>query len=128
MYRQLSGNEEETSFGASRHPVSTRINYRNFYHLMTVILLSDCRPAAYHNGERSSVRKKRPRLGRLLLSLIEDAGLNKLDSLIPVSGLIIVSVLMPYGRLHYSRSIFGEEPYLKLSISGQECLKGLRSG
>ena len=39
-----------------------------------------------------------------------------------------VSVLMPYGRLHYSRSIFGEEPYLKLSISGQECLKGLRSG
>ncbi len=45
MYRQLSGNEEETSFGASRHPVSTRINYRNFYHLMTVILLSDCRPA-----------------------------------------------------------------------------------
>ncbi|MEL8852155.1 hypothetical protein J4Z03_26675, partial [Escherichia coli] len=30
MYRQLSGNEEETSFGASRHPVSTRINYRNF--------------------------------------------------------------------------------------------------
>ncbi|EBY6367609.1 hypothetical protein D5O27_20670 [Salmonella enterica subsp. enterica serovar Enteritidis] len=30
MYRQLSGNEEETSSGASRHPVSTRINYRNF--------------------------------------------------------------------------------------------------
>lgn len=49
-------------------------------------------------------------------------------NIIPVSGLIIVSVLMPYGRLHYSRSIFGEEPYLKLSISGQECLKGLRSG
>ena len=45
MYRQLSGNEEETSSGASRHPVSTRINYRNFYHLMTVILLSNCRPA-----------------------------------------------------------------------------------
>ncbi|MCR2698147.1 hypothetical protein NSP71_27415, partial [Salmonella enterica] len=29
----------------------------------------------------SAVRKKRPRLGRLLLSLIEDAGLNTLDSL-----------------------------------------------
>jgi len=35
---------------------------------------------------------------------------------------------MPYGRLHYSRSIFGEDPYLKLSISGLECLKGLSSG
>lgn len=121
MYRQLSGNEEETSFGASRHPVSTRINYRNFLppdDSNSVIRLQA--RSAYHNGERSSVRKKRPRLGRLLLSLIEDAGLNKLDSwLIPVSGLIIVSVLMPYGRLHYSRSIFGEEPYLKLSISGR---------
>lgn len=131
MYRQLSGNEEETSFGASRHPVSTRINYRNFLppdDSNSVIRLQT--RSAYHNGERSSVRKKRPRLGRLLLSLIEDAGLNKLDSLwlIPVSGLIIVSVLMPYGRLHYSRSIFGEDPYLKLSISGRECLKGLRSG
>lgn len=49
-------------------------------------------------------------------------------NIIPVSGLIIVNVLMPYGRLHCSRSIFGEDPYLKLSISGLECLKGLRSG
>ncbi|EKE4730578.1 hypothetical protein OUY60_004967, partial [Escherichia coli] len=82
MYRQLSGNEEETSFGASRHPVSTRINYRNFLppdDSNSVIRLQT--RSAYHNGERSSVRKKRPRLGRLLLSLIEDAGLNKLDSL-----------------------------------------------
>ncbi|EPY3140311.1 protein YagA, partial [Shigella sonnei] len=82
MYRQLSGNEEETSFGASRHPVSTRINYRNFLppdDSNSVIRLQA--RSAYHNGERSSVRKKRPRLGRLLLSLIEDAGLNKLDSL-----------------------------------------------
>ncbi len=48
---------------------------------MTVILLSDCEArSAYHNGESSSVRKKRPRLARLLLSLIDDAGLNKLDS------------------------------------------------
>lgn len=77
MYRQLSGNEEETSFGASRHPVSTRINYRNFLppdDSNSVIRLQA--RSAYHNGERSSVRKKRPRLGRLLLSLIEDAGLN----------------------------------------------------
>ncbi|VCY60078.1 hypothetical protein BANRA_05398 [Escherichia coli] len=79
MYRQLSGNEEETSFGASRHPVSTRINYRNFYHLMTVILLSDCRPALL------TIMVSAPPFARnvraLLLSLIEDAGLNKLDSL-----------------------------------------------
>ncbi|EMH1046549.1 hypothetical protein V6A30_004259 [Escherichia coli] len=45
MYRQLSGNEEETSFGASRHPVSTRINYRNFLPPDDSNLLSDCRPA-----------------------------------------------------------------------------------
>ncbi|EIH35669.1 hypothetical protein EC960497_A0026 [Escherichia coli 96.0497] len=121
---------EGGSSGASRHPVSPRINYRNFLppdDSNSVIRLQA--RSAYHNGESSSVRKKRPRLARLLLSLIDDAGLNKLDSwLIPVSGLIIVSVLMPYGRLHCSRSIFGEDPYLKLSISGLECLKGLRSG
>ena len=82
MYRQLSGNEEETSSGASRHPVSTRINYRNFLppdDSNSVIRLQA--RSAYHNGESSSVRKKRPRLARLLLSLIDDAGLNKLDSL-----------------------------------------------
>ena len=82
MYRQLSGNEEETSFGASRHPVSTRINYRNFLppdDSNSVIRLQA--RSAYHDGESSSVRKKRQRLARLLLSLIEDAGLNKLDSL-----------------------------------------------
>lgn len=51
---------------------------------------------------------------RLLLSLIDDAGLNKLDSPpIPASGLIIVSVLMPYGRLllqqeYYSGKILSE--------------------
>ncbi|ELO4621259.1 hypothetical protein VAK05_004946, partial [Escherichia coli] len=82
MYRQLSGNEEETSSGASRHPVSTRINYRNFLppdDSNSVIRLQA--RSAYHNGESSSVRKKRLRLARLLLSLIDDAGLNKLDSL-----------------------------------------------
>ncbi|HFV9147250.1 TPA: hypothetical protein ACIAG6_004917, partial [Escherichia coli] len=81
MYRQLSGNEEETSSGASRHPVSTRINYRNFLppdDSNSVIRLQA--RSAYHNGESSSVRKKRLRLARLLLSLIDDAGLNKLDS------------------------------------------------
>ena len=30
--------------------------------------------------------------------------------------------------MHYVPGIFGEDPYLKLSISGLECLKGLRSG
>lgn len=82
MYRQLSGNEEETSFGASRHPVSTRINYRNFLPPddSNFVIRLQAR-SAYHDDECSSVRKKRPRLARLLLSLIDDAGLNKLDSL-----------------------------------------------
>nr|QWP89211.1 hypothetical protein IHCLGBEB_00014 [Escherichia coli] len=86
MYRQLSGNEEETSFfGASRHPVSTRINYRNFLPpddsnsvIRSVVSLQ----RAFMRQSALSVRKETSvRLGRLLLSLIEDAGLNKLDSL-----------------------------------------------
>lgn len=102
MYRQLSGNEEETSFGASRHPVSTRINYRNFLppdDSNSVIRLQA--RSAYHNGERSSVRKKRPRLGRLLLSLIEDAGLNKLDSLANPRGFAPIFPDICYHLTHY---------------------------
>ncbi len=60
----------------------SRINNRNFLppdDRNSVIRLQA--RSAYHDGERPSVRKKRPRLSRLLQSLIEDAGLNKLDSL-----------------------------------------------
>ncbi len=55
----------------------SRINNRNFLppdDRNSVIRLQA--RSAYHDGERSSVRKKRPRLSRLLQSLIEDAGLN----------------------------------------------------
>ncbi len=96
---------------------------------MTVILLSRLQArSAYHNGERSSVRKKRPRLGRLLLSLIEDAGLNKLDSwLIPVSGLIIVSVLMPYGGYTTTEYIRGRA-LSEIIHFRRECLKRSQDG
>lgn len=84
MYRPFSSDAEATSSGTRKRAVSRRINYRNF-------LPTDDEQATIRMPERPEPQgddrtrcTRRPRIARLLLSLIEDAGLNQLATLYPL--------------------------------------------
>lgn len=81
MYRPFSGDAGATSSETRKHASSRRINYRNF-------LPPDDTEATTrkpgHPEPRGDDRTRRSRIARLLLSLIEDAGLNQLDTFFPL--------------------------------------------
>lgn len=84
MYRKLSGDEGATSSGTRKTAGSKRISYRDFLptdESETTVKASS--PASLTLPDRTR-RTRRSRIARLLLSLIEDAGINILPQLYPL--------------------------------------------
>ncbi|EAQ0500394.1 hypothetical protein CTP45_25495 [Salmonella enterica] len=84
MYRPFSADGGATSSGSRKRAGSRRINYRNFLppddEQATIRMPGRPEP----QGDDRTCRTRRPRIARLLLSLIEDAGLNQLATLWPL--------------------------------------------
>lgn len=84
MYRPFSGDTGATSSGTRKHAGSCRINYRNFLPADdTKATIRGLGLPAVQRDERTR-RTRRSQIARLLLSLIEDAGLNRLTTLFPL--------------------------------------------
>ncbi|CAI9395532.1 MULTISPECIES: hypothetical protein [Enterobacteriaceae] len=84
MYRKFSGDDGATAGGTRKTAGSRRISYRNFLppDENGARVRAPGHPVA-SAGDRTR-RTRRSRIARLLLSLIEDAGLNRLESLSPL--------------------------------------------
>lgn len=84
MYRQFKDDDDITTSGTRKHSTSTRIDYKSFLpdDESEARIRAPVKPGE-HSNDRTR-RKKRSRIARLLLSLIEDAGLNKVESLYPL--------------------------------------------
>ncbi|EDE0111618.1 hypothetical protein BZR74_21295 [Salmonella enterica subsp. enterica serovar Newport] len=110
MYRPFSGDAGATSSGSRKHAGSRRINYRNFLppddEQATIRMPGRPEP---QRDDRTR-RTRRPRIARLLLSLIEDAGLNQLATLSPLP----------------SRSIWDSLNDLRIVTQSQEFIRGRR--
>lgn len=81
MYRPFSGDAGATSSGTRKHAGSRRINYRNFLPPDDTEATTRKPGHPELRGDERTRRTRRSRIARLLLSLIEDAGLNQLDTL-----------------------------------------------
>lgn len=110
MFREFKGDEEATSSGTRKTAGSRRINYRDFLpeEETAATLRAPGRPAA--GSDERTRRKRRPRLARLLLTLIEDAALNRLNTLYPLS----------------SRSVRESIDALRTVADSQEFIRGHR--
>lgn len=84
MYRPFSGDEGATRAGTRKTAGSRRVSYRDFLPLddAATTVKAPGRPAT--PADDRTRRTRRPRIARLLLTLIEDAGINRLDSLYPL--------------------------------------------
>lgn len=83
MHRELKEDEENSRSGTAKKAGSQPISYRDFLPRdESSVRLQSSQPRPDGGGDRLR-RKRRPRLGRLLLTLIEDAGLNVIDQLAP---------------------------------------------
>ncbi|NWJ82435.1 hypothetical protein HX884_23000 [Enterobacter sp. SECR19-1250] len=84
MYRPFSGDSGATSSGTRKTAGSRRISYRDFLPPddAETTIRAPGRTAA--QADDRTRRTRRSRIARLLLSLIDDAGLNKLDILHPL--------------------------------------------
>jgi len=84
MFRLIKGDEKTTAIGARRQSGSKPVNYRDFLpHEESDATLKAPTPAA-RGFEDKTQRTQLPRLARLLLTLIEAAGLNVIDTLWPM--------------------------------------------
>ena len=84
MFRVFKGDEDATRSGTRKVTGSKRLNYRDFLpadESETTIKASGKPVTA---GDDRTRRKRRPRLARLLLTLIEDAGLNTFSPVSPL--------------------------------------------
>ena len=81
MYRPFCGDEGATRVGTRKTAGSRRISYRDFLPPddAGTTIKAPGRPTKPEDD-----RTRRPRIARLLLTLIEDAGLNRIDSLFPI--------------------------------------------
>jgi len=84
MFRPFSGDTGATSSGTRKTAGSRRISYRSFLPPddSETRITSPGRPVA--PADDRTRRTRRSRIARLLLSLIEDAGLNRLATLYPL--------------------------------------------
>ncbi|AGN88250.1 hypothetical protein [Enterobacter sp. R4-368] len=84
MYRPFSGDTGATSSGTRKTAGSQRISYRSFLPPddSETRIKSPARPVA--PADDRTRRTRRSRIARLLLSLIEDAGLNRMTTLHPL--------------------------------------------
>ncbi|HAT2207653.1 TPA: hypothetical protein I8271_005221, partial [Kluyvera intermedia] len=84
MYRPFCGDEGATRVGTRKTAGSRRISYRDFLPPddAGTTIKAPGRPTKPEDDRTR--RTRRPRIARLLLTLIEDAGLNRIDSLFPI--------------------------------------------
>lgn len=84
MYREFKSDEDATHSGTRKHAGSRRLSYRDFLPPdesdTTVRVPQGTRPTV---ADRTR-RKRLPRLARLLLTLLDDARLNRLSALWPL--------------------------------------------
>jgi len=84
MYRTFKGDEDATRTGTRKTAGSKRLNYRNFLPVDESKAAIKAPGSPVSSGEDRTRRKRRPRLARLLLTLIEDAGLNTISPVSPL--------------------------------------------
>lgn len=84
MHRVFKGDEDATRAGTRKTAGSKRLNYRDFLPAdeSETTIKAPGKPVSA--GEDRTRRKRRPRLARLLLTLIEDAGLNTFSPVNPL--------------------------------------------
>lgn len=83
MYREFKADDDEgaTRSGTRKSPGSSRVDYRNFLPPDdTDVTISAAGTSATVSPDRTR-RKRRPRLARVLLTLLDDAGFNKIEHL-----------------------------------------------
>lgn len=83
MYRESNYDAEATTTGTRKSAGSRRLNYNDFLPRDESGAHISAPGLAANNLDRTR-RKRLPRLARLLLTLIEDSGLNRLNSLGPL--------------------------------------------
>lgn len=84
MHRVFKGDEGSTTSGTRKAAGSKRLNYRDFLPVDESETTIKAPGKSLITGDDRTRRKRRPRLARLLLTLIEDAGLNKLSPISPL--------------------------------------------
>lgn len=84
MFRVFKGDEGATRAGTRKTAGSKRLNYRDFLPRdeSDATIKAPGKPVSA--GEDRTRRKRRPRLARLLMTLIEDAGLNTISPVSPL--------------------------------------------
>lgn len=83
MFRNLKDDDDPMRSETRKTAGSQPISYRNFLPREENGARLRVGPGSLDNGGDRLRRKRRPRLSRLLLTLIEDAGLNIIDTLAP---------------------------------------------
>lgn len=84
MHRVFKGDEDTTRSGTRKTAGSKRLNYRDFLPKDESETTIKAPGGTVSTGQDRTRRKRRPRLARLLLTLIEDAGLNTFSPISPL--------------------------------------------
>jgi hypothetical protein len=84
MFRVFKGDEDATRSGTRKVAGSKRLNYRDFLPADESETTIKAQGKPVTAGDDRTRRKRRPRLARLLLTLIEDAGLNTFSPVSPL--------------------------------------------
>lgn len=83
MFRELKEDDDTTRSGTRKTAGSQPVSYRSFLPHEENGARLQAGTARPDDGDDRLRRKRRPRLARLLLTLIEDAGLNDIETLAP---------------------------------------------
>ncbi len=83
MFRELKEDEDTTKSGTRKTAGSQPVSYLSFLPREENGARLQAGPGSQDDGDDRLRRKRRPRLARLLLTLIEDAGLNVIETLAP---------------------------------------------
>ena len=84
MHRVFKGDKDATGTGTRKTAGSKRLNYRDFLPKDESETTIKAPGSPVFTGQDRTRRKSRPRLARLLLTLIEDAGLNTFSPISPL--------------------------------------------
>lgn len=84
LHRVFKGDEDTTGSGTRKNAGSKRLDYRDFLPNNESEATIKAPGSAVFTGQDRTRRKRRPRLARLLLTLIEDAGLNTFSPISPL--------------------------------------------
>lgn len=84
MYRVFEGDDDTTRAGTRKKSGSTKLDYIDFLPKDQSGSSIKSTPSPVLSRQNRTCRKNRPRLARLLLTLIEDSGLNTLTPISPL--------------------------------------------